>query len=198
LLDVGCGSGDFLEKVRLAGWDVSGVDVDDKAVSNARKKGLNIRHGDIGACRETNFDAITLSHVIEHVHDPLALLRGAHARLKPGGCLYIETPNLESVGHRRFGRNWRGLEPPRHLVILSSGSLRLLLAAAGFKMSGSLLRTNHYRYMFHASVLISRHQDPERSTGMSLDWRARLAVLRTHLQPSMQEFLAVTAFKDVR
>jgi len=53
--------------------------------------------------------------------------------------------------------------------------------------------------MFQASVRISRHLDPnEHSAGMSLDWRARLAVLRTQLQPSMQEFLAVTAFKDER
>lgn len=134
LLDVGCGNGEFVALARAMGWNAEGVDFDAKAVSAARAAGLAVRHGGIElfeGVRE-RYDAITLSHVIEHVHDPVDLLARIHALLKPGGRLWLETPNLGSLGHRVYGAHWRGLEPPRHLVLFTAASMRAALRRAGF------------------------------------------------------------------
>src|SRR5262249_46527812 len=78
------------------------------------------------------FDAIILNHVIEHVPDPITLLTDCRRVLKPGHPLVATTPNLDSAGHRRFGANWRGIEPPRHLHLFSVTSLRAAAGQAGF------------------------------------------------------------------
>lgn len=137
LLDVGCGSGDFLTRMRVHGWQVVGVEPDPKAAEAARRNGLDVRDGmlaDAGFHGDT-FDAIVLSHVIEHVHDPVALLRECGRVLRPGGRLVVLTPNLSSLGHRRFGPDWRGLEPPRHLYVFSLRSLAACVARVGLTVT---------------------------------------------------------------
>ena len=60
---------------------------------------------------------MTLNHVVEHLHDPAGVLRRIAAILRPGGTLWIATPNLHALGHRRYGPDWLALDPPRHLVL---------------------------------------------------------------------------------
>jgi SAM-dependent methyltransferase len=137
LLDVGCGSGAFLHQMRDRGWRVVGVEPDPKAAESARRNDLDVRDGMLAdaAFADDMFDAIVLSHVIEHVHDPVALLRECARVLRPGGQLVITTPNLESIGHRRFGADWRGLEPPRHLHVFSVDALSACVASAGLDVA---------------------------------------------------------------
>jgi 2-polyprenyl-3-methyl-5-hydroxy-6-metoxy-1,4-benzoquinol methylase len=134
LLDVGCGNGLFLSLARSAGWNVVGFDLDPDAVRVAREKGLDVRLGNFDTISEQDaaFDAITLSHVIEHVDSPFKLLVECRRLLKTDGFFWLETPNIESAGHRKFRRNWRGLEIPRHLTIFSRSALIDLLHRAGF------------------------------------------------------------------
>lgn len=134
LLDVGCGSGQFLSLIKHAGWQVKGIDFDPQAVAAARQLGLDVDLGglDILTEQQDAYDAITLSHVIEHIFDPADALKQCFRLLRSGGMLWIETPNLDSTGHSRYGRNWRGLEPPRHLVLFTWSSLKSLLERAGF------------------------------------------------------------------
>ena len=136
VLDVGCGSGVLLARMKSLGWETCGVEVDLNAVQAARARGLDIRHGQLDECRfpENHFDAIHLSHVIEHVYDPAALLRECHRVLKPGGKIIILTPNLESWGHRRYRSAWLSLDPPRHLILFNRRNFRTLAEAAGFKI----------------------------------------------------------------
>jgi len=133
LLDVGCGSGDWLESMSALGWDVSGVDFDASAVTVGRKRGLNVHRGSIEDQRfpENTFDAVTLHHVIEHVPEPVQTLQECARVLKHGGKLVVSTPNADSLSHRMYKQDWRGLEPPRHLHIFSFGSLHEVLARAG-------------------------------------------------------------------
>lgn len=134
LLDVGCGNGDFLSIAEEIGWQVKGVEPDIKALEVTRSRGLEVIHGsldEIVYSREL-FDVITMSHVIEHVHNPLTFVELAYECLKPGGILYVDTPNIGSVSAKRFGSNWRGIETPRHLVIFSQVGLESALKVVGF------------------------------------------------------------------
>jgi 2-polyprenyl-3-methyl-5-hydroxy-6-metoxy-1,4-benzoquinol methylase len=135
LLDVGCGSADWLVRMRDVGWQVQGIDFDPRAVDVAAQKGLAVKCGALEqqGYADGSFDAITLNHVIEHVPDPVATMRQCHRLLKPGGRVVISTPNNASLGHRHFGVDWRGLEPPRHLHLFSLPSMKQALQRAGFR-----------------------------------------------------------------
>jgi len=135
LLDVGCGNGDHLRLASRIGWEAQGLEPDPSATAAARSTGLHVQEGhlpDTGLPSDY-FDAVTLSHVIEHLHDPVRSLQELYRILAPGGKLWIATPNLESPLHRFFRRNWRGLEPPRHLVLFNLRSLVSICQRNGFK-----------------------------------------------------------------
>jgi SAM-dependent methyltransferase len=134
LLDVGCGGGHFLARMRNLGWQVRGVEPDVEAVRLARGHfDLNVFHGTLADARfpANEFDAVTMNHVIEHALDPVDLLRECRRVLKPGGRLVVVTPNARSLGRHRFGRAWRGWEPPRHLFLFTPKTLRLSAERAG-------------------------------------------------------------------
>ena len=137
LLDVGCASGEFMLQMRALGWEVHGMDIDGASLEQARAAGLSVAEGTLeqpaGAAAEGGFDALTLDHVLEHLPDPVGALRRARDLLRPGGLLWVATPNLRSLAHRMFGRDWLSLDPPRHLVLFSADSLLGAFAAAGLE-----------------------------------------------------------------
>ena len=137
LLDVGCGNGAFLQMAQAAGWSVQGIDFDPIAVAEARRQGLAVDLGGIDqlTAQAQTYDWITCSHVLEHVHDPQHLFHSMHRLLRSGGTLWLQTPNLNSIGHRTYGRDWVGADPPRHLTLLTLTSLRSALEKAGFQTS---------------------------------------------------------------
>jgi 2-polyprenyl-3-methyl-5-hydroxy-6-metoxy-1,4-benzoquinol methylase len=133
LLEVGCGSGAFLDRMRSRGWYVQGIEVDAKAAKVARETfGVPVYVGSLEKASYPNasFDAITMNHVIEHVHDPIALLEECHRVLSPGGHLVVVTPNVRSLGHAQFGQNWLALDPPRHLHLFSASTLEAIARRA--------------------------------------------------------------------
>ena len=135
LLDVGCGNGAFLKLAQKAGWSVHGIDFDPIAVAEARNGGLDIYLGSTDQLtgQEQTYDWITCSHVLEHVHDPLKLLQSMQRLLRPGGILWLQTPNIDSIGHKIHRENWIGVDPPRHLTLMTLQTLRHSLEGAGFK-----------------------------------------------------------------
>lgn len=136
VLDVGCGAGETLTELRQLGWKAEGVEPDTKAATVARGKGLKVWTGELADQRfpQDRFDAVIISHVIEHVHNPVGLLAECARVLKPGGQLVVATPNAESLGARYFGRHWRVLEPPRHLTVFSQRTLELAAQQANLSV----------------------------------------------------------------
>lgn len=135
LLDCGCGDGKFLKRLQDRGWNVYGYEPDKTAVKEARRKGLN--NVVVGTIEEANFednyfDVVTLNHVIEHLIDPKGTLAQIIMKIKTGGRIIIRVPNINSMLHRYFKQNWRGLECPRHLFLFSERSLSKMLTSNNF------------------------------------------------------------------
>ena len=201
LLDIGCGNGAFLLRVKSAGWDVSGIDLDEQVVKSGLEKGLEIQLGDITVLKSKAafYDVITLSHVIEHVSDPASLLKHCFRLLKPDGSLWLETPNINSTGHVLYGKHWRGLEIPRHLVVFTMDSLKKLLIELGFSQVKLKPHVPLCKPLFEASSAISNGKDPYNSdkileipSNMSLSEAERIA----RSKPEKREFLTLSAMKN--
>ena len=134
LLDVGCGAGNTLIRMRACGWDVVGVDFDEHALVSARSNGLSVFHGGLEdqGFPDDSFDVILMEHLIEHVPDVGALLGECRRLLKSDGMLVLMTPNACSLGHILFRQHWRGLEVPRHLRVYTPNALSTELEKNGF------------------------------------------------------------------
>ena len=135
LLEVGCGDGSRLLRLKKHGWLVEGQDVDPQAGAHAlAASGITVYGGKLEALHlpEGRYDAIVMNHVIEHAVDPLGLLQECHRLLVPGGQFVAVTPNTLSFGHRFFGAHWVHLDPPRHLSLFSVRNLPVLARNAGY------------------------------------------------------------------
>jgi 2-polyprenyl-3-methyl-5-hydroxy-6-metoxy-1,4-benzoquinol methylase len=177
VLDIGCGNGEFLLEMREAGWAAQGLETDARAVALARARGLDVREGALeeGAYPARSFDAVTLSHVLEHLHDPVDTLRTSREILRDDGLLWIATPNLASPGHARYGRAWRGLEPPRHLVLFAPSALVHALERAGFSLV-SFLRPAGASWVYEASDRIAKGGRPGRGRADRIALRLAVAI----------------------
>ncbi len=137
LLDIGCGNGAFIGAMARLGWDAHGIDFDEAAIAAARQHpGVTVAAGNLASQHypAAHFDAVVMSNVIEHVPDPVEVFAECHRVMRPGARLVMITPNMQALGHELFGRDWRGLEPPRHLFLFQRSSMRRLARAAGFTL----------------------------------------------------------------
>lgn len=135
VLDVGCGEGSFLVRLRSAGWQgqLCGLEPEAGAAARARARGIGVEEGTIERFDTSEtFDLVVLRHVIEHVRDPLVVLDRIHGVLRPGGTLYLATPDEHALCARVFGRFWHGYDPPRHLWVFRPSGVHRLLAHSGF------------------------------------------------------------------
>ncbi len=134
ILDYGCGSGEYLLRMEPFGHRLQGVEYDPQLLHELARRGIGIE--DVAATRDDRwsdeFDHITLAHVLEHVASPDDLLKRLFGWLKPGGTLFIEVPNADATGLAIFGKNWRGLEAPRHFSLPSRAATISALQKAGF------------------------------------------------------------------
>jgi SAM-dependent methyltransferase len=190
LLDVGCGSGQFLARMHGLGWEVVGVEPDPAAVHTARATyGLPVVQGTLESPQKDigEFDAVTLLHVFEHVPDPRETLHAAWRVLRPGGRLLIVTPNGRGLGSRVFGSAWIGWDPPRHLHVFTVAALRRLLAEAGFALERTCTTGRNARWTWDASAEVrstGRCRCVDRPQGTAASrWGGRLARLTENLMP---------------
>lgn len=158
LLEVGCGSGVMLAEMRNRGWNVVGLDPDPQAAKNALSRGLDVTAGDLRPeiFDEASFDAVVMSHVIEHLHDPRAVLADCFRVLRPGGRIILITPNIKALGHRLFGRHWLHLDPPRHLHLFNRNTLCRLVLEVGFEQPECSTVLRDARDTLAASAMIEK------------------------------------------
>lgn len=197
LLDFGCGNGGYLEIATRCGYVAYGIDFDNDAIAGLKSHSHNLYTGDIITARnlKIKFDVITVSHVIEHVFDPILHLRILFDLLKPGGFLYIETPNLDSIGHQYFKGFWRGLEPPRHVQVFNKRSLRELLQFIGFQSVKVPTKFNPIRFICESSNFI---ESGGSSTGrLKILWDIYVISFVNWFRKDRDEFIYLTARKPL-
>jgi methionine biosynthesis protein MetW len=136
VLDFGCGNGALLDTLKELGWEGYGLDFDPKAVAFCKQKGLNVNLGSVSSQNYPDhfFDAITISHVIEHVHDVDELLKSCYPKLKKGGQLVIATPNAGNWQRQLYKENWFQLDPPRHLHLFNLNNMEVVVKRNQFEV----------------------------------------------------------------
>jgi SAM-dependent methyltransferase len=138
VLEVGCGPGLMLAALHRRGWRVLGIERNEAVAEAARRAlGVEIVATPVEALpTDARFDLIIMFQVLEHIGEPVALLRECAKRLAPGGCLITNVPNFSSWQSRFAGPNWLHLDVPRHLVHFTPQTLSATLERAGLTLSG--------------------------------------------------------------
>lgn len=162
LLDIGCGNGSTLEKMKRLGWHTIGIDFDKSSIETAQERNLDVRHGDLFQqnFKPEQFDAIIMSHVIEHLPDPLTTLKKCMTLLKQDGKLILTTPNINGFVGQVFKDKARHLEPPRHLHLFNKKNLHDLAEKAGFNNIEVKTSIRHLRGMWIASKKLHSNSLP--------------------------------------
>lgn len=121
VLDIGAGTGDFLIAAKKNGWNVQGVEPNNKARNLASEKGIALLN-DISDYKGIQFDVVTLWHVLEHLPNLDDVLVDIEALVKPNGTLIIAVPNYNSYDAKYYKQYWAAYDVPRHLWHFSKGS----------------------------------------------------------------------------
>ena len=157
LLDIGAGTGAFANAMKRAGWQVTGLEPDETARTNALSN-YNLSLEDPAKLYQLPaniFDALTMWHVLEHVHDLHGYLQSFHKILKQEGKLIIAVPNYTSKDASTYGEDWAAYDVPRHLYHFSPASMKVLLETEGF----TLLQTKPMWFdSFYVSMLSEQNK----------------------------------------
>ena len=150
LLDVGSGTGAFASEMKQAGWQITGLEPDD----DARKVAVQINNVELNNINlfydlpENSFDAITMWHVLEHVHDLQGYITKLKSILKENGKLFIAVPNYTSKDAAIYQEHWAAYDVPRHLYHFSPQSMKILIEKHG-------MRIEQYKPMWYDSFYVS-------------------------------------------
>lgn len=132
VLDMGCGTGDFLQIMQSNNFRITGIERSSQARTIAEKK-LGIRvYEDIEMLEDQKFDCITLWHVFEHLDNPENYLKIFKSMLNPNGVLIVAVPNYESFDAQYYRQYWSAFDVPRHLWHFSKKSFEVFSQNLGF------------------------------------------------------------------
>ncbi len=138
ILEIGCGSGEWLYKRKMEGNEVYGIEIDQGAIKIAKENGLNVFFGSLKEAKYQSefFDWIHMSEVLEHLYDPLKTLKEVKRILKKGGKCTINVPNFSSLDAILLKGAWRELDVPRHLFHFTPITIEKVISRAGLKIIG--------------------------------------------------------------
>jgi 2-polyprenyl-3-methyl-5-hydroxy-6-metoxy-1,4-benzoquinol methylase len=156
LLDIGAGTGAFVHTMQTAGWQVTGLEPDTTAAKQALLKyNIQLQPAEhIYTLGSHQFDAITMWHVLEHVHDLHGYFKRFAELLQPSGVLVIAVPNYSSTDAKIYAQNWAALDTPRHLYHFSPASMALLANKHGFKL---VTKKAMWFDAFYVAMLTEQH-----------------------------------------
>lgn len=157
ILDVGAGIGAFLSVMKERQWEVKGIEPDAGARSKAKELfGLDLSDTNgFSTLQDQQFDAITLWHVLEHVHDLHPYMEKLKGLLKPEGKLFIAVPNYQSLDASIYKSYWAAYDVPRHLYHFSPKSIEVLLQKHGLEMTA---KKPMWYDSFYISLLSSKYK----------------------------------------
>jgi SAM-dependent methyltransferase len=192
LLDVGCASGLFLRCAADAGWQVVGVEPAKMLCDQARRTLAGQGELMCATLQESSlpmssFDAVTLWDVLEHVQDPLQFMSACGALLKPGGHLFVNVPDLDSLQARVLGARWP-LLLPEHLNYFNRNSLRLCGERANLTWL-HFGRRRAYFSLVYVLYRLAQHHIPGAAVGNQLI--SRYAISGTIFPVSLGELYGV-------
>lgn len=145
LLDIGCARGEFLS-VAQRHFEVYGVETSATALERARAAfGSRVFAGDLHEARfpAETFDVVTLFSTVEHLDDPVAVLRECRRLLRKGGILVVKTPNFSSLNRQLLRGGWSGYKLPEHRFFFTPGGIRRLFARVGLEPLPAPWRDRH-------------------------------------------------------
>ncbi len=138
ILDVGCGTGHFLQTCKKKGWKIDGIEVD----SNTNKRAQEILqqpiHPSLSDITNRSYDIITLWHVLEHVHDLNSYIESIKTLLSPKGHLIVAVPNHNSFDRQHYKEYWAAYDLPRHLYHFTQSTMKALMKKHGLKIKDTL------------------------------------------------------------
>jgi len=162
LLDVGSGTGAFVNEMKQNGWIVTGLEPDEDARKLAMEDlGCELKNtGELFHLSENTFDVITLWHVLEHVHDLHGYLQQFKKLLKPDGVLVIAVPNYTSFDASVYKEFWAAYDVPRHLYHFSPRSMKVVVEKNGM---GIVKYKPMWFDSFYVSFFSSKYKNSHRT-----------------------------------
>lgn len=138
ILDFGCGTGEFLNTMQNAGWNITGIEPSAEARLKAEILNSTKIQGSIAELTSQKFDVITAWHVIEHVPDLIQTIQHLKGMLKKDGIIFIAVPNYQSPDAVLYQEHWAGFDVPRHLWHFSKKSMGSLLDSTELKLMDTI------------------------------------------------------------
>jgi SAM-dependent methyltransferase len=181
ILDIGSGTGSFLQEMKTNGWEATGLEPDEGARKIARQDyGVELEEMNrFYGFPPNSFDAITLWHVLEHVHDLQGYVKQLKNVLKSSGKLIIAVPNYTSLDAAIYKEYWAAYDVPRHLYHFSPRSIQVLMEMNGM----SILQYKPMWYdSFYISMLSSKYKNGKTNlfaaawNGFRSNWNALMDV----------------------
>nr|UXE45420.1 hypothetical protein Hi04_10k_c4773_00035 [uncultured bacterium] len=174
VLDVGCGSGEFLLEMRKKGWDVYGVEPKVLGANiGHRTAGIHIAQGTLPCATamfpDGMFDYVRSNHSFEHIRDPSTALAEMKRLLSPVGKLFIGVPNIASLNAKVFGRYWWYLGAPVHTFNYSVKTLSALLEKSGFRIERVRFNSDFGGVLGSYQIFLNRRSNRRSLDGLPIN-----------------------------
>lgn len=157
ILDIGCGTGEFLKACLKNGWEITAIEPNENAWENSVINTNNNFYKDVLSLKNKNtYDVITLWHVFEHLYNPNEIIKKLKSLIKDEGVIILAVPNYESYDAQHYKEFWAGYDVPRHLYHFSQSSIKTLIKQHNLKLKKILPM---YFDSYYVSILSEQNKN---------------------------------------